>query len=262
MLRNLKQLLGSTVTATDGHVGKVGDFYFDDEKWTIRYFIVDTGSWLTGRRVLVSPSAFGKPDWLTHQIPVNLSKEKVKNSPEVDLTRPLTRELEESLHQYYGWLPYWSGIGLSVSSPVRTKTFQAEKERKFRRGEKTGEPRHLQSVKNVMGYRLSALDGEIGHIENFLADDTNWMIRYVIVDTQNWLPGRKVLIAPQWIKDFVGTKSKAIVKLKKQRIEESPQYHQHVPVERAYEEELYAHYSQEKYWGSQWDKAAKPSKAA
>ena len=116
-------------------------------------------------------------------------------------------------------------------------------------------PRQLYGVKSVTRYRLEASDGAIGHIADFLAD-SQWTIRYVLVDTGHWLPGRKVLIAPEWIQDFRDDpwkeKSMAIVDHTRAQIQASPEYKDGVPLERAYEEELYDHYSREKYWGSQW----------
>lgn len=261
MLQNLKNLIGFDVRSMDGDsgdrvAGEIDDFYFDEGQWMIRYFIVSTGNWLKGRSLLLSPSAFEKPDWRSHRMEVNLTKDLMRSSPKLDLAGPLTREQEKELHRHYGWPVYWRAFGLSDASESLARASmlphgQAEKEVVVKKREGGG--KRLHSTKNVLGYHVQALDGEMGHIEGFLVEDQGWILRYAVVDLRNWLPGRRVIIAPQWIKDFLWEESKAVVNLKKIRIEESPEYDPAIPIGRAYEEELYGHYGQEKYWGSEWE---------
>ena len=192
MLRSIKSLIGDIMHARDGDIGKVHDFFFDDEKWIVRYLVVDTHYWLPGRKVLISPVALGHPDWESMKFPVNLTREQVKNSPDIDTEKPFSRQQETTLHTHYGWPFYWPLGGTfpvppPVSPPKGKLAGQAQTE--------MGDP-HLRSTKEVSGYHIAATDGEIGHVDDFISEMDDWVIRYMVVDTKNWLPGRKVLISP------------------------------------------------------------------
>jgi hypothetical protein len=106
----------------------------------------------------------------------------------------------------------------------------------------------LRSIQELQGYKISVLDGNIGHVEEFIADDSNWFIRYMVVDTKNWLPGRKVLIAPDWIEQVSWNDSKFYVDLPRELIKDSPEYDPAAPVNRQYEARLYDYYGRPKYW--------------
>ncbi len=112
MLRSMKDLENYTIRATDGTIGHVKDFYFDDEAWVIRYLVVDTGSWLSSRKVLISPIAIGHPDWTEKVLPVSITKEQVKNSPNIDTDKPVSRQHEIRYLGYCGYPFYWGGVGL------------------------------------------------------------------------------------------------------------------------------------------------------
>lgn len=242
MLRSLEDLLGYTVHATDGDIGTVHGFYFDDQVWTIRYIVVDTGTWLPGRRVLISPLAFGEADWETRRIYVGLTREQVENSPSIELDRPVSRQKEETIRAYYGWPPYWTGTAaVTTAYAAAALAEQADEER-------TQEDQHLRSSREVIGYHIHAIDGEIGHVENFIADDETWIIQYMVVDTRNWLPGRKVLVAPTWIEEIDWAEQEVEVDLHQETIENSPEYDPSAPVNREYEARLYDYYGRPKYW--------------
>jgi hypothetical protein len=235
MLRSLKELYEYTILATDGEIGVVDDFYFDQmiggQLWTIRYLVIDTRMWLAGRRVLVSTLALGQPDrvdWASHRLPMRLTREQVENSPEVDLTRPISRQKEREVHEYYGWPIYWAGSKTPEVS-------QADAE--------------LRSTKQLTGYHVQDREDEIGLVEDFVVDDENWIIPYLVVDTRNWLPGRSVLVAPGWIEEVNWTEAKVQVDLHRESIKNSPEYDPVAPVKnRLYEETLYDHYGRPKYW--------------
>jgi hypothetical protein len=259
MLHSLSEIEGYSLRATDGTIGSVDDFYFDDATWLVRYIVADTGHWLSGRKVLLTPQSAGLPDVVNQLLPVQLTRAQVENSPEIDLARPVERAMEERLYRYYGWEPYWSDGIMPLGVPRRpTRTPGA-----------TGNPNaatpdpvslndpdleppgfqpHLRSADTVMHYYIHARDGDIGHVSDFLLDPEAWMIRYMVVDTRNWLPGRKVLVSPQWIEDISWSENRVTLDLFRQQIREAPEYHPGAPIERDYEQELFAHYRRAPYW--------------
>lgn len=253
MLRGIKDLRGYKILATDGEIGKVYEFYFDDQTWTIRYLVVETGSWLFERRVLLSPIVLGQPHWDAQIFPVNLTMMQVKNSPRVDANKPVSRQLEVELHNYYNWPYYWVGGGLASDAmtaiPPHGITEQLRREdEKLASGELGIADPHLRSTREVIGYHIQATNGEIGHVEDFIVDDETWTIRYMVVDTKNWLPGKKVLVAPVWIESLHWAEAKVHVNLTRDKIEKSPEFDPAVPVSREYEERLHDFYGRPKYW--------------
>ena len=224
MLRSLKGTYGyDIVPLDDTKTGEVDDYYFDDESARIRYLVLGTGPWLFGKQVLISPVALGKPDWKTQTLVVPLTKEQIQNSPDIDLAKPVTRQTEGRLHRYYGWPVDWG----------------------FPR--RDGDT-HLRSSKEVIGYHVQARDGEIGHLEDLIVDDDVWLIRYLVIDTRNWLPGKKVLISPTWLDEVSWLERKLYVDHLRQEIRESPEYDAAAPVNREYEEKLYDYYGRPRYW--------------
>lgn len=250
MKRNIKSLLGFTLSATDGEIGKVKDFYFDDKTWTIRYLIVETGSWLHGRKVLISPEALFATDWVGETFPVNLTKEQIRNSPDIDTEKPVSRQQEMKLYEYYPWTGYWSGslwgggfgtIGMVTPTPVSAQQAAYETEPDLAENESSGD-QHLRSTDTVKGYSIKAIDGEIGDVEDFIVDDNTWKIDFIIADTGNWFPGKKVLISPNWIKEVKWETSSVIVDVTVDRVKNSPEYDPDRVISEVYEENLHNHY--------------------
>ncbi len=112
MLRSMHDLQDYAIRATDGDIGHVKDFYFDDEWWAVRYLVVETGTWLSDRKVLISPIAIGRPNWTDKVLPVSITKEQVKDGPDIDTEKPVSRQHEISYLGYYGYPYYWDGGGL------------------------------------------------------------------------------------------------------------------------------------------------------
>lgn len=248
MLRSTNKILGYRLDAMDGELGKVKDWYFDDEAWTIRYVVVDTGSWLSSRKVLISPQALGEPDWSAGSIPVALSKQQVEDSPGIDLDMPVSRQHEEYLSKYYGWPPYWmpsgvtAGIGTPVAMTHEAAVAQSEP------SEPQGDP-NLRSIREVMGYHIEAADGEIGHVEDFITDSSyHWVLRYMVIDTRNWLPGKKVLVSPGWVDEISWSDGEVRVSHNRQAIKDAPEFDPAAPVNREYEGRLYDYYGVPRYW--------------
>lgn len=253
MLFSIKYLSDYKIEATDGGLGHVHSFLFDDQCWAIRYLVVDTGTWLPGRKVLIPPSALGKPEGQIDAFPVKLTREQVKKSPDIDTEKPVSRQQEIDLYKYYNWTPYW-GIGggpiptgyAPVIPPMRDEP-STDPSDVSSSPEDTGDP-HLRTTKEVIGYHIHAEDGQIGHVEDFLVDDTNWTIRYIIVDTRNWLPGKNVLVSPDWIKDISWADEEVVVSVVKEKVKDSPEFDHTIPVNREYETRLYGYYGWPPYW--------------
>lgn len=250
MQHSVKSLTGFTMGATDGELGKVDELYFDDETWTIRYLIVKTGGWLSGRKVLISPAALNEPDWENEVLPVNLTKEQTKNSPDIDTEKPVSRQQEIELYSHYAW-PYYGGagigfygggmgmIGMGTSGiPPFEETIASQQQD---RDNDPGDP-HLRSTKEVKGYQIHATDGKIGEVEDFTIDDTTWNVRFMIVDTGDWFPGKKVLISPKWIRDVQWADSAVYVDITKDAVKNSPEYDPSQPLQETYENDLHNHY--------------------
>lgn len=241
MQHSINSMIGYAIRATDEDLGKAVEFYFDDEIWTIRYIVVETGNWLPGRKVLISPVAFGKSDSESRTITVNLTCDQVRNSPDIDTQLPIYRQQEAELHEHYQWA--WQG---GYGGPFGTTPLPLSGDEVFVNEEASASERrddpHLQSVMEVTGYHIHASDGEIGHVEDFIVDDETWTIRFLVVDTRNWLPGKKVLLSPQWIKRVDWAESSVYFDLTRESVKNSPEFDSSKGVDGAYEEYLYDHY--------------------
>ena len=241
MLRCLSGLTAYRISAVDGEIGKVKDFFFDDAEWVVRYFVVDAGSWLNRNRVLIPPALVHQPEWEGRILPVSLTVEQVKNSPDVDTDKPVSRQHELAIAATVGLAPYWAPMPdappLAVSLPQLPLP-----------PEEVDGDTHLRSVNHVTGYRVHATDGEIGKAFDFIADDEKWSIRYVALATGDWLPEKKVLVAPKWI-EYVSWEAREVaVSLSREDIRNSPDYDPLAPVNREYEVRLYDYYGRPRYW--------------
>ncbi|OGR79696.1 MAG: hypothetical protein A2X32_13530 [Elusimicrobia bacterium GWC2_64_44] len=247
MLRNINSITGYAIHATDGDLGEVDEFYFDDRNWEIRYLVVRTGGWLDRRKVLISTAALKRePDLRARAMPVNLTREQVRNSPDIDTDKTVTRAHEIELHEHYAWPLYW-GEGFYAGGGMMLPPSDEEAERKRNAGkERPAADSHLQSTRAVTGYRLHAADGQIGRVEDYIVDDRKWAIRYLVADTGAWLPGRKVLVSPHWIERVDWQTAEVFLDLTRLAIEGSPQFDPSVPVSEDYESELYDHYGRPK----------------
>jgi uncharacterized protein YrrD len=245
MLSNAKTLKGYKLDSLDGEIGKVKEFYFDDQHWTIRYLVADTGNWLTGRQVLISPYAVVAVMRDNQLVSIELTKKQIEDSPSLNSDKPVFRQFEEDYHGHYGWPVYWSGPYSWGSHPSIVR--DREQWKGPIQGEKAWDP-HLRSTHEVSGYHIQATDGEVGHVEDFIIDDETWAIRYLVVDTRNLWPGKKVLISPQWIERVSWGASRVFVHLSRETIKRSPEYTEEFLLTREYETELHQHYNRQIYW--------------
>jgi len=245
MLSEVKTLIGYKLDGLDGEIGKVKEFYFDDQHWTVRYLIADTGNWLTGRQVLISPYALNCVIKSEEDLSVDLTRNQIENSPSLDSDKPVSRQFEDDYYSYYGWPPYWSGSSVWGDYPYIERN--RNKRGAFTKAEKVWD-RHLRSTREVTGYHVHALDGEIGHVEDFVIDDEMWSIRYLIINTGNWWPGRKVLVSPQWIERVSWSESEVFINLSRDAVKDSPKYTEQSLITRDYEIGLHHHYNRPGYW--------------
>jgi len=287
MLRRAHRLIGNRIHAIDGDMGHVDDFYFDDADWIVRYMIVRTGPWFFGKQVMLSPFLIRDLAWDEDALYVDLTQDQIKNSPDLDLAKPVTREQEMELASYYRWPTYWLGAPAGAVDPVAANmgiapagipsrdvpselandisstdissasqanteianTGETKTEAELRRAAQAHGLRYnLRGVKEVTGYHIAATDGEIGHVEDFFIDEADWRIYYLLVDTRNWLPGRRVLISPDWITDIVWADSQVHVNATREQVKNSPEIDPTGAVDRRYETTLYGHYGFPPYW--------------
>lgn len=246
MIRTIQQIRGRMLAASDGHIGKVTDLFFDDASWHVRYFVVETGSHWKQRTVLIAPEAVHPADWTGENFPVDLTTAQVRNSPAVETDQPVSRQQEEELRGYYGWPIYWDGglgTGMILPPPV-APTHPGKRP-------PPANP-NLRSAEATLGYHLEASDGAIGHVAEFLVDERSWQIRYLVIDTRNWLPGRKVVVAPAWIETMDWVHRRLAVNLTKDAIKHSPPYDPDLQWNPAYSAELHDYYHRPAY--TDWDR--------
>jgi sporulation protein YlmC with PRC-barrel domain len=226
-VRSAKELEGYRLEARDGQIGAVEDLYFDDDAWTVRYLVVDTGGWFSGRRVLVSPFAVEAIRWDAGQraIEVDLTKDQVAGAPDVDTERPVSRRREKAYTDYYGWPRYWTGPSLwgAYSLPRMTSTTQTPEEIGVQRAAEEGDP-HLRSAREVIRYDIAATDGAVGVVEDFLIEEGTWRIRHLVVDTSKWWFGRKVLLSPDWIDAVSWDDRHVVVRRSRDEIKSAPEW--------------------------------------
>jgi sporulation protein YlmC with PRC-barrel domain len=250
MLYRLKQFIGLPIKATDGEIGKIKDVYFDDHRWAVRYLVVDTSSWLLGRKVLISAISVGSIDREDSVVQVRLTRNQIEASPQIDTDKPVSRQHEVDYFDYYGYPYYWCGPALwgTASNPVlQLGAVPPVINAPGRYGEAPIDP-HLRSANEVTGYRIHTSDAAIGHVEDFLLDDVSWAIRYLIVDTRNWLPGKHVVIPPGWITEVDWSENVVNVDVTRDTVQAAPEYHTDMDFSRVQEAHLYQHYQRPSYW--------------
>jgi len=236
MLQSLKDLAGCELVAPDGTLGTVREVYFDDQRWVMRHLVVDTGGWLSGRQVLISPHAVKTLDMSLRQLQVSLSRQQVETAPGLETDRPVSRQYEAAAYDFYGYPPYWGGSGLwgmldmPLGGAIAPHTMPAgpgadiaaAHERAAAEHE-AADP-HLRSSAEVTGYDVGARDGDIGHVHDFLFDPPSWQLHLVVVDTHNWLPDRLVLLPPTWVSQVDAGDRRLSVRASRQAVKDSPPY--------------------------------------
>lgn len=228
MLRDLLKIKNCVVQGTDGIIGTVADVYFNDQTWNIHYLAADTGNWLQGRHGLIAIESLTDPKRDVGSFPALISRAQVEAAPKFEIEKPFSWQKEREICNYYKWNTYY---------PVDER-------------ELTSFPGILTSANGLKDFSLLATDGEIGKVVNFIIDDMDWTVRYLVVDTAKWLAGKHVLISPWWNKSIDWADRQIVLDLNQEQIEQSPEYDPMAPIERVYEIELYKHYGKPQYWES------------
>ncbi len=249
MLRHASRMKNDSIWASDGAIGVVHDFLFDDRTWLLRWLVVDTGNVFAGRKVLLPPSALGHVDDDAHALKVRLTKSDVKGSPDIETDAPVSRRMEASLYGYYGWNPYWNtyafmgdfGFGDPISAPLAASKMRSDQD--CLDGSKSEGDVHLRSMHEMTGYHILARDGEIGHVADILIDDADWGIRYLVIETGGWWSGNKVLISPRSVRSVHWSDRTIDLDVDQQAVRESPAYDPTMTVDRIYGERHRDHYS-------------------
>jgi hypothetical protein len=250
MMQVISPLKGYAIEAKDGRMGTVVDFLFDDATWRVRWLVVDCGTWLTGRKTLIHPSAILRADLEQQRFLVSLTKAQVEKSPELAEHQPVSQQMENQLYTYYGWDPLWSGPYLSETPGEMAWPYMAPPyfglgltDVAHGKGASShGADRRLRSVNEVTGYHIHAVDGEIGHVENFMIDDADWSIHYFIVDTRNWWPGKRVLISPLAVKSIDWFDRHIELDVSREKIKSSPPWDPFDAFSQLYAKRLHNHY--------------------
>src|ERR1700722_1196475 len=250
MLRSLNELKQTTVDATDGDIGSIADFFFDDDRWAVRYLVVETGTSFKGRRVLISPISVRSVDWPARTVQLGITCHQIDGSPGVDSDKPVSRQHEESYYRYYGYPYYWGAAGLwGEGWDPALLAQRAGGEAPPRRSDATSDDANLRSVQQVSGYHIQGSDDGIGHVVDFLFDDATWAIRYLVIDTGHWWAGHKVLVAPEWATRISFDERKVFVDMTRDAIKNSPAWIEYGTVDPKYEARLHEYHGRPGYWG-------------
>jgi sporulation protein YlmC with PRC-barrel domain len=235
MLMSLAELVGFSIQAKDGQIGKVSDFYFDEKEWIVRYLIDKTGSWFSRRLVVISPASIEKIDIEKKEIMTSLTRSQVENSPRIDLGKPLAQDEEQQVVNYYHWPDYKS----------LTKEWMMQRDIA---ADKNSTGPNLHSSQTVTGYHIITREEELGFVENMIVDEKTWMIRYLVIDANFGLESKKILIAPDWIDTINWHERDMSVNIATKKMGECPNFDLSMPIRREYEDLLYEHYECKKYW--------------
>jgi len=242
MLQQGLAFKGFAVEATDGKIGTVSDFLFDDKTWKLRWLVIDTGTWLRDRRVLIHPSAIDKADIPVQTLLVKLTRDQVEQSPAIATDEPVSMQMEYGLYGYYGVDPLWGGSYYGADATTMPASAPAATVAAALRDTHAPADPHLRSLAEVTGYTIEATDGDMGHVESFLIDDQSWDIRYLLADTRNWWFGRHVLLSPAAVTSIIWDEHKLKLNLTGYKIKGSPPYDATSLLDRAYEQLLHAYY--------------------
>ena len=258
MLRKLKNLKGFTVHGRNDDLGKAKDFYFDQRYFVMRYLVIETGNWLQHEKTLISTDSFKEINYENKEIIVNLTAEDLEAGPSIKKNKPVSKVMEEKVVKHYDWPIYWTsphpadGPAIQAGNVIREELFKFEAlTDEEKQAEEEEIESNLRSFNEIRGYHIQAEDKEFGHLEDLFVDEENWAIRYLLIDTRNILPGKDVLIAPEWLQNISWNKEKIFVSKTKEEIKNAPEYMEEKTdylVHRSYEEKLYDHYNEIKYW--------------
>jgi hypothetical protein len=225
MLQSVYNLRNNRVCAQDGTIGHVDQFLFDDRTGKARYVVVRFGGWLLGRRVLLKPELIGTMNVPLGRLDVALSRKQIEDCPDIETHPPVSLQ-HASAYRYdnaamlgCGMFPSSLLVGMSWY-PIQS----ADEARAALEDVLAHSDAHLRSTREVIGYRLQARDGAIGHIVDFIIDESTWTFRSVVVDTGTWRPGKRVVLPWQRIEDINWDRSTVEVRVLRSTVKQHPIY--------------------------------------
>ncbi|MCB0420109.1 MAG: PRC-barrel domain-containing protein [Bdellovibrionales bacterium] len=233
MLRSLKDLIGYKVVTANGPIGKCKDILFKDRDWNVQYIDIETGNWLPGRRVLLSPNCIGIPHWSSHLIPTILSPQQIEDSPKLEENAPVSRQWENHYFSYYGWSHYAIG-GQDWGYSTFPQSFIKPNNRYKK--PTINYDGSLRSLNEVLGYSLTSTTGSFGSISDLYIELSSWHIKYLYCDTIKWLPSKKVLLSTSWINSVSWAGKSVNVNLRQGEITSLPHYNGDISLSSAHEE--------------------------
>jgi uncharacterized protein YrrD len=261
MLYRADALTRIGIQTVDNAVGHIKDLYFDDQSWVIRYLVVDTGTWLSGRQVLLSPEALTglKPD--LGAFSTNLTFQQIKDSPDVDSEKTVSRHQEDLLSEYYGWSPYWvtplsafpwpgiytyppypSGISRARELVTGSMPSGIGEEARNRVDAMRREEIHLRSFQEVKGYGLRATDGDIGELDDLLIDSADWRVTHLVADSRKWWPGGQVVIDKGMVDDISWEDRKILVAMTQEEVKHAPAYDRYMSLTETFQKDVSDYY--------------------
>jgi hypothetical protein len=250
MLLVASALIGYDIEASDGRIGSVSDFLFDDTTWAFRWLVVDNSTWLKERRLLVHPSSISKIANDRRALSVTLTMAEIEGSPSVSRDEPVSRQMQINLYDYYGESPFWEGGGYfgggAIASPFSPPPMRGPTSQDVLDANPLDEDErdpHLRSVAAVTGYRVHATDGSIGHVENLLIDDSRWEVHYFILDTRNFWAGRHVLLSPHAVTEIDWALHEIQVNLTREAVKTSPEWNPTDVIDAQFQQRLHTHYN-------------------
>ena len=210
--------------ATDGEIGEVKEFYFDDETWSVRYLIIETGNWFSNKKVFIVPQALLIPDWENKNFPINLTKAQIKSSPDIDTDLPISLRQEIEMYSHYAWERYsssgfYAGDSASVMNPRPVIDEEIITENSSADSPADYDP-HLCSTERISGYHIHAINGDIGHLKDFIIDSETWKMTDLIIDTHNWIGGHKVLVPVRHVQEIQWENFKIIIDISKEYLKD------------------------------------------
>ncbi|HEX8949328.1 MAG TPA: PRC-barrel domain-containing protein [Dissulfurispiraceae bacterium] len=248
-LRGLQSVAGYAVIAKDGEVGAVEEFLFDDREWAIRFIVVRTGDWLPGKKVLLPPSVLEEPDWELPKLHITIERAQLARGPILGAHEPASRMFQIDLYKHFGWAPFWL-----EEEYFNVPLHPSEVSSGLSRDQEKADDPHLLSTADTIEYRVEALNGDVGHPEDFVMDEDDWIIYYfaVALDRSENVPeeetAKSVLIATEWVQKTAKEAGRVYLELDRDAVLRSPAYDPALPVDREYELELYDHYGRPRYW--------------
>lgn len=196
MVYNLSDFRGFGIHSLEGPIGKAHDFYFSKSDWKVYYLLCDTGYWMTDRLVIFSIEAIKKIDTKTESIFLNLSKEKIFNSPFISSESLVSRINENKLFDYYGWFKYWE------TEEYKQKNSQYIKSELKNKHVEVNSIAGLNCTREIIGQIIQADQTQVGRLSSLIANTDGWQIVFMLINYDNADPSKKLIINPYWISKF------------------------------------------------------------